>query len=120
MIAVTDFLMLLVEDDPGQARLTQEALTRANLVNPLRIVEGADQAVDYLSGCNPYADRRGHPLPSLVLIAGDLPDRGASKLLEWLRSHPKLRSVPTVLLTSASGDAGLPGVSVLVPKPVDV
>lgn len=120
MIAVTDFLMLLVEDDPGQARLTQQALAQANLINPLRIVEGADQALDYLSGRDPYWDRKSHPLPSLVLIDGDLPDRGASRLLDWLRSQPKLRGIPTVLLTSASGDANGHGVSALVPKPVDL
>src|SRR5262245_23958737 len=126
MMSVTKFLMLLVEDDPEQARLTGEALTGANLVNPLRIVENGDQAVAYLSGRDLYGDRQVHPLPSLLLIDADLPGRGALRLLEWLRGDPKLRAIPTVLLTSASSDlqevrqALENGVSASVAKPVDL
>jgi RNA polymerase sigma-70 factor (ECF subfamily) len=123
MMSVTNFLMLLVEDDEGEARLTQQAMTAANLVNPLRIVENADQAVDYLSGRDPYADRRAHPTPSLLLIDADLPDGGAARLLDWLDRDPKLRKLPTVLLTSASSDLRElpPGrIASVVPKPVNL
>jgi RNA polymerase sigma factor (sigma-70 family) len=126
MMSVTDFLMLLVEDDAAQARLTQQALTSANLVNPLRIVDCAEQAVDYLSGQPPYADRRAHPAPSLLLIDVDLPDRGASRLLEWLRNQPKLRGIPRVLLMSPASNAQEvqaareSGVSASMSKPVDL
>jgi RNA polymerase sigma factor (sigma-70 family) len=123
MMSVTNFLMLLVEDDAGQAQLTQQALSTANLVNPLRIVEGTDQAVDYLSGREPYADRKAHPIPSLLLIDADLPDGGALRLLEWLATRPQLGSLPAVLLTSASSNlAGLPAgrIAASVAKPVDL
>jgi RNA polymerase sigma-70 factor (ECF subfamily) len=116
MMSVSNFLMLLVEDDPDQARLTQQALTTANLVNPLRIVETPDHAVDYLSGRGPYADRKAHPIPSMVLIDADLPDGGARRLLERLKSCP-----PAVLLTSASSDlSGLPPgrIAAFVEKPL--
>jgi RNA polymerase sigma-70 factor (ECF subfamily) len=120
MMSMAKFLMLLVEDDEDEARLTQQALTAANLVNPLRIVENADQAVDYLSGRDPYADRRAHPTPSLLLIDADLPDRGAAQLLDWLDRQPELRKIPTVLLTSASSELP-PGCSASrVPKPVNL
>jgi RNA polymerase sigma-70 factor (ECF subfamily) len=120
MISISDFVMLLVEDDPEQARHTQAALTKANLVNPLRIVENADQAVGYLSGHAPYDDPKAHPLPSLLLVDADLPDRGAPRLLDWLRSQPKLRAIPTVLLASSASQASAIGVSAWVPKPVDL
>jgi RNA polymerase sigma-70 factor (ECF subfamily) len=123
MMSVTNFLMLLVEDDPRQAQLTQQALSTANLVNPLRIVEGTDQAVDYLSGLEPYADRKAHPIPSLLLIDADLPDGGARRLLEWLTARPQLGSLPAVLLTSASSDlSALPAgrIAASVAKPLDL
>ena len=126
MMSVSKFVMLLVEDDSPQASLVQQALTKANLVNPLRIVEDPDQAADYLSGRAAYEDRTAHPLPSLLLISADLPDRGASRLLDWLRDRPELRRIPAVLLTSASTDprdaeqARNGGVAAVVPKPVEL
>lgn len=123
MMSVTNFLMLLVENDEGQARLTQQALTTANLVNPLHIVENAEQAVAYLSGRGPFADRQAFPLPSLVLLDADLPDRGAAEVLDWLEHSPTFRTIPTVLLTSTDSDLrDLPAerASAAVSKPVNL
>jgi RNA polymerase sigma-70 factor (ECF subfamily) len=96
---VSDFVMLLVEDDPAQVSIAQQAFAQANLVNPLRVLDRADLAVDYLAGKAPYDDRGTHPLPSLVLLDADM--SGQRVLIDWLRSQPGLRSLPLLLLTSA-------------------
>ncbi len=126
MMTVSDFLMLLVEDDPSQVERTQQALAEGNLVNPLRVLDQAQPAIDYLSGKPPYDDRKAHPLPSLLLVDADLPQRDALRLLDWMREQPQLRSVPVILLTSAATDplalawAREKGVAGSAPKPLDL
>ena len=123
MIAISDFVILLVEHDPAQVELAQEALAQANLVNPLRALDRVDLAVAYLSGKPPYDNRRAHPLPSLLLLDADLPDGGARRLLDWLRGQSGLASLPAALLASA-GAGPLPerenGVAAVAKKPIDL
>jgi RNA polymerase sigma-70 factor (ECF subfamily) len=119
MIAVSDFVMLLVEHDPAQVELAQETIAQANLVNPLRALDRAELAIDYLSGKPPYADRQQYPLPSLLLIDAELPDAGARRLLDWLREQPRPGAPPVVLL-AAAGAVPPPGEAAVARKPLDL
>src|SRR6185503_10141388 len=122
---VTDFPMLLVEDDPGEIVRVQEALAQANLVNPLRIVNDGRKAIAYLSGQEEYADRASHPFPSLVLLDLTLPETSGWEVLAWIRSQPTLKTLPVILLTSPasdlgdSGSSGRLGENPTLAKPVD-
>ena len=98
---VTDFLFLLVEDDPDHVLLIQRAFAKAGLVNPLRIVRDGEEALDYLAGRGAFADRSRHPLPSLVLLDIKLPKRSGLEVLEWLRGQETFRTTPVVMLTSS-------------------
>jgi RNA polymerase sigma factor (sigma-70 family) len=98
---VSDFLILMVEDDPDQILLSKRALAKANLVNPLRVVTTGDEAIAYLSGKAPYNDRKVNPLPSLILLDLKLPKIGGLEILEWLRSQPALKNIPVTILTSS-------------------
>ena len=84
---VTDFPMLLVEDDPEEIVRVQEALAQASLVNPLRIVNDGRKAIAYLSGQEEYADRASHPFPSLVLLDLTLPETSGWEVLAHLHNH---------------------------------
>jgi RNA polymerase sigma factor (sigma-70 family) len=123
MMTVADFVMLLVEDDPVLVEKTQETFAKANLVNPLHVVDGTERAIEYLSGDR---ERNAGPVPSLVLIDLDLPAREALTLLQWLRSGASPRKVPVVLLVSPGSDpaalAEAEGLGVLtsIPKPLDL
>lgn len=117
---VTDFPMLLVEDDPGEIVRVQEALAQANLVNPLRIVHDGRKAIAYLSGKQEYADREAHPLPSLVLLDLTLADPSAPEVLAWIRSQQNLRNLPVIFLTAGGiTPPAAPGLSSHLAKPVD-
>jgi RNA polymerase sigma factor (sigma-70 family) len=122
---VTDFPMLLVEDDPGEIVRVQEALAQANLVNPLRIVNDGKKAIAYLSGREEYSDRASHPFPSLVLLDLTLPETSGLEVLSWIRSQQSLKTLPVILLTSPSSDQGgsqpsdADGASSCLSKPVD-
>jgi CheY-like chemotaxis protein len=99
---VTDFVLLLVEDDPDHVLLIQRALARASLVNPLKIVRDGEEAIQYLSGSGEYDDRARYPLPSLILLDLKLPRKSGLEVLEWIRKHPTLKLLPVVVLTSSS------------------
>jgi RNA polymerase sigma factor (sigma-70 family) len=121
---VSDFMILMVEDDPDQVLLTQRALARANLVNPLRIVANGEQAIAYLSGKEPYDNRKANPLPSLVLLDLKLPGIGGLEVLEWIRHQSPLKHLPVAVLTVSINPndqkrATELGVSAYLCKPVD-
>ena len=99
---VTDFVLLLVEDDPDHVLLIQRALARASLVNPLKIVRDGDEAIAYLAGTGEYDDRTRFPIPSLVLLDLKLPRKSGLEVLEWIRGHEALKFLPVVVLTSSS------------------
>lgn len=122
---LTDFVILLVEDDANQAVLLRRAMAQANLVNPLKVVGDGEEAVRYLSGQGEYADRRRHPRPSLILLELQLPGRKSGlEVLKWIRQHPELRSVPVIVWSASSSSrdherALALGAQASLVKPVD-
>lgn len=101
-MAVEHYTILLVEDDPNDVLLIQRAFQRARILNPLQVVRNGDEAVAYLGGQEPYADRGRYPLPILMLLDLKLPRRSGLEVLEWLQQQPGLRRLPVVVLTSSS------------------
>jgi CheY-like chemotaxis protein len=67
--------ILIVEDNRDDALLIQRALRRANLINPLQVVANGEQAIGYLTGDGPYADRSSYPLcPNLSCLICRCPE----------------------------------------------
>jgi len=64
-------------------------------------VSNGDEAVGYLSGESPYADRGRFPFPVLVLLDLKLPRRSGLEVLAWIRGQPGLKRLPAVVLTSS-------------------
>ena len=98
---LTDFIMLLVEDDPNDILLIQRAFAKACLVNPLKVVRDGEEALNYLSGSGDFADRGRYPLPSLILLDLKLPRKSGLEILQWLRQQPNLKHIPVIVLTSS-------------------
>lgn len=101
MINFTQYTILLVEDDPNDVFLIQRAFRKANLANPIQVMNDGEAAVLYLSGQEPYAERDRYPLPMLMLLDLKLPRRSGLEVLEWLKQQPKLKRLPVVVLTSS-------------------
>lgn len=95
--------ILIVEDFEDDAKLLELLLTGAGVINPIRSVLSAEQAIAYLEGAPPYWNRGKYPLPSVIFVDLKLPGIDGFDFLRWLRSHPLLKGAFIVIL-SATGD----------------
>jgi CheY-like chemotaxis protein len=93
--------ILLVEDNPGDARLTREALAHSSLPSTLYDVRDGEQAMAFLRRQGPYASA---PTPRLVLLDLNLPRFGGREVLEDMKRDPALQHIPVVVLTSSEAD----------------
>lgn len=91
--------ILLVEDNPGDARLTFEALKEGRLHNNVHHVTDGEQALQFLRRQGPYHDA---PTPNIVLLDLNLPRRNGREVLADIKSDPDLKSIPVVALTTSS------------------
>ena len=98
-----DFLILLAEDDANDALLVERALFRADIHNPIMVVRDGQEAIDYLEGKGPFADRKNFPLPTLALLDIKMPRKNGLEVLEWVRHNGGgLRLLPVIIMSSSS------------------
>ncbi|HEX2973707.1 MAG TPA: response regulator [Tepidisphaeraceae bacterium] len=117
--------ILYVEDNPDDVLLLQFAFEKAGIKNPLHIVGDGQQAIDYLSGAEPYNDRSQHPLPGLMLLDLNLPRVMGFDVLKWVRQQGAVAGLVVVVLSSSDlpGDiqrAYQLGANSFVSKPPDL
>ena len=93
--------LLLVEDDENDVFFFRRAVTKAAIALPVCHVRDGQEAIDYLAGRGPFADRAAHPLPRLVLLDLNLPVKHGLDVLRWMRRQPATRSTVVVVLTSS-------------------
>jgi CheY-like chemotaxis protein len=98
-----DFVILLAEDDVNDALLVERALSRAGIHNPIMVVRDGQEAIDYLEGQGPFADRKNFPLPTLALLDIKMPKKNGLEVLEWVRrSGGRLKLLPVIIMSSSS------------------
>ena len=95
-------VILLAEDDPNDVLLIERAFQRTHVANSLQVVRDGEEALAYLSGQGPFADRERHPLPVLLLMDLKMPRKSGLEVLEWVRQQPGLKRLPIVVLTSSN------------------
>lgn len=95
------FVPLVVEDDPAQITLMTQAFQRAAFNFPLPVMRDGHEAILYLSGKGPYADRARFPLPSLLVLDINVPRKTGLEVLEWVRSVARFDGLPVFMLTGA-------------------
>jgi CheY-like chemotaxis protein len=99
--------VLLVEDAEDDVFFLKRALLEADIRNPLQVVPDGQQAIDYLEGKGPYADREKYPLPFLILLDLKLPYIMGLDVLRWIRERPAFEKVLIVVLTSSQQDSDI-------------
>ena len=93
--------ILLVEDNPGDVRLTKEAFKQGRIENDLHVVTDGHEALEFLSQDGPYEDA---PRPDLVLLDLNLPRKNGDEVLEELKTDAELRCIPVIVLTSSKAE----------------
>jgi CheY-like chemotaxis protein len=99
--------ILIIEDQENDVILLKAALSRAGIVNLIRVVRDGQEALDYLRGQGKYADRSNFPFPSIIFTDLKMPRVSGFDLLEWLREHPDCCSIPVVILTASRIDTDI-------------
>ncbi|MEV4509674.1 response regulator [Dactylosporangium sp. NPDC049525] len=93
--------VLLVEDDPGDVLMTQEAFEEHKVRNKLNVVSDGEEALSYLRREGPHADA---PRPDLILLDLNLPRVDGRQVLQAIKEDPDLRRIPVVVLTTSGAD----------------
>lgn len=114
--------VLLVEDNPGDVRLTREALKDAKVLNHLSVVADGVEALEFLRRGGRHA---GAPRPDLILLDLNLPKKDGREVLEEIKRDPKLQHIPVVVLTSSQAEQDILEsyrlkANAYVTKPVDL
>jgi two-component system, chemotaxis family, response regulator Rcp1 len=114
--------ILLVEDNPGDVRLTREALKEAKFRNELHVVSDGVEAVDYLRRKGAFASVLR---PHLILLDLNLPRKDGREVLAEIKNDPDLRRIPVVVLTTSEAEVDILKAYDLhancyISKPVDI
>ncbi|MDB6056850.1 MAG: response regulator with CheY-like receiver domain and winged-helix DNA-binding domain [Verrucomicrobiales bacterium] len=92
---------MLVEDEADDVFMMRRAVQRMNDPISLQVAKDGEQAVEYLSGQNQYADRALFPLPSLILLDIKMPRKNGLEVMEWLHSDVTLKGIAVVMVSSS-------------------
>jgi len=114
--------ILLVEDNPGDVRLTQEALNDNKMRNRLHVVVDGVEAMAFLRREGKYADA---PRPDLVLLDLNLPKKDGREVLAEIKVDESLKRVPVVILTTSQAEEDILkayelNANCYITKPVDL
>jgi chemotaxis family two-component system response regulator Rcp1 len=96
-----DFVILLVEDNPADVRLTQEALRNGRVGHELHVVTDGVQALAFLRNEGLYA---AAPQPDLILLDLNLPRKNGHEVLVEIKSDPTLMRIPVIILSTSQAD----------------
>ena len=96
--------VLLVEDSPGDVRLTQEAFRDANLDIRLHVAADGVEAMAFLRREAPYEQS---PRPDFILLDLNLPRMDGREVLALIKADALLRAIPTVILTTSESEADI-------------
>ena len=96
--------VLLVEDSPGDVRLTREVFKDAKVHIHLHVASDGARAMAFL---NREGEHANAPRPDLVLLDLNLPKKGGREVLEEIKVDPTLKSIPVVVLTTSSSEADI-------------
>jgi CheY-like chemotaxis protein len=93
--------ILLVEDNPGDARLAVEALKESKIHNTLHVVMDGEEASDFLFRKGKHANSNH---PDLILLDLNLPKKDGRELLAEIKNDPVLKRIPVVILTTSKAE----------------
>lgn len=117
-------LVLLIEDNTDDERLTLRALRKNNIMNEVVVAYDGQEGVDYLFGTGSYAGRDMAIMPAVVILDLSLPKLSGIEVLKRIRSNPATKTTPVIVLTASDDDAQIEqcyeaGANSFIRKPTD-
>ncbi len=100
-------VIVIAEDDEEDRMLARDALAESRLANEIRFVNDGEELMDYLHRRGRYADPESAPWPGLILLDLNMPRKNGREALEEIKSDPKLRHIPVVVLTTSKAEADI-------------
>ncbi len=100
-IRIKPIIILLVEDNPGDVRLTREALKEGKVLNTLYVAEDGVEALEFLRNEGRFAEM---PRPDIIFLDLNLPRKDGREVLADIKFDPDLRSIPVVILTTSKAE----------------
>jgi len=88
--------ILLIEDNPGDVRLTQEAFEDTGIAPSIKVIMDGAQAIEYLEGLDKPSD-----LPDLIILDLNLPRKNGHQVLESIKGKDEMRRIPVLMLTTS-------------------
>ena len=98
------FTILMADDDVEDCMLAADALRESQLKNPIKFVHDGEELLAYLRQEGEYAEAE---LPGLILLDLNMPRKDGREALQEIRSDPKLRRIPVVILTTSKNEADI-------------
>jgi CheY-like chemotaxis protein len=119
-----DVEILIVEDTPGDLQLALRALRKAHLANHIHVARDGAEALEFIFCEGPHVERKIENSPKLILLDLKLPKIDGLEVLQRLKSDPRTRSIPVVMLTSSQEQSDVVksynlGANSYIVKPVD-
>ncbi len=116
--------ILIVEDNPNDAEMAMRALKKNNLANNVLVVEDGEEALDFIFCRGQYATRTANKRPKIILLDLKLPKINGLEVLREIKSNPKTKIIPIIVLTSSQEETDIVesyqlGVNSYIVKPVD-
>ena len=93
--------ILMIEDNPGDVRLAQEAFKEARVLNEMHVVSDGIEALSYLRREGQYI---GQSQPDLILLDINLPKKSGHEVLKEIKENPLLKRIPIVVLTTSKAE----------------
>lgn len=114
--------ILLVEDSPGDVRLTQEILADTRMANDIHVVNDGEAAMAFLRHQGEHAEA---PRPDLVLLDLNLPRKDGREVLQEMKNDETLRRIPVIVLTTSAAERDVLRsydlhVNCYITKPIDL
>jgi|SRR5205085_3098882 len=94
--------VLIVEDDQNDAYFIKRAFELSGVSHAPYICENISEAKRYLEGSGEFADRTRFPFPNMMMVDIKMPGGTGFDLLDWIRKHPDVRIIPTIMMSSSS------------------
>lgn len=116
--------VVLVEDNPYDLELTLHAFRESNFTNKIQVLRDGAEALDFIFCTGAYAQRKIEDHPKIILLDLKLPLVDGMEVLRRLKSDPRTRTIPVVMLTSSREERDIVesyqlGVNSYITKPVD-